>query len=239
MTPFLHGTRPRLNHKVPLWVAVVSGLGGVLLVIGSAVVFTLLGGPVTISFGDPDLAPAAPFVAPVETTAAARPTTPPVGAVTPSATAAGPPTPTASRVTGDRPPTYLKTLDTPTGGISQARPQTMNGQRYEEGFKLYCSSTNSSPSPTSWKVSGSSRFTSVFGIADDEESALNVVARVSIQDETGANLVAPFEVSLGRPRTVDIAITGIVQLQVFGGCRNSQTGRGDDSYLTLGDAALR
>jgi hypothetical protein len=237
----LHPFHPRTPYLVPLWVAVVSGLAGVLFVIAAGGVFTLLGGPVTVSFGAPDQA-VQPFVPASQASALPPPFVPPVTSApatpvrTPSP--AGP-TPTAKPVVADQPPTYLKNLDTPTGRTYQVSPQTMSGQRYEEAFKLYCRATDASSDRTSWTVSGFSRFTAVIGIADDQGSALNIVARVSIQNQDGGNLLTPFEVSLGQPHRVDIAITGIVQLQVFASCRNGPTGRPENSYLTLGDAALR
>lgn len=242
--PLLHPESARIRHSVPLWIAVVIGVATMLATIGVGVVSTLLGGPIRVAivFGVPGpVQPPIQVTTPVAT--GPRPTPSVVATPTTVTTSNGPTTvvtPSASpRVTGNVPPTYLKNLNPPTGNMYEIRPQTISGQRYEEAFKLWCQGESRAPDRTSWNVSGSSRFTAVIGISDAEEDALDIVARVSIQDERGANLIEPFEVALGRPRTVDIAITGIVQLQVLSSCRDAQTNSSDSSYITLGDAALR
>jgi hypothetical protein len=213
----------RSGRLVPIWVAVVSGIFGVIASFGAATISTATGGPITINIGSP---------ASEQPDQAALPsTTIQAAAVTPFPSVATTRSPANSSVT------YLRNINPATGGTSEKGSHSILGQRYEESFKKFCPGSIT-PEPTSWPVSGYSRLSGVIGVADDEDNALNRVGHVTIRDENGADLVAPFDVSLGKPHPIDIQLNGAVQVQITCAGRDTNGDSGPSLYVTMGDPAL-
>jgi hypothetical protein len=223
------------RRLVPIWVAVVSGVFGVVASVSAALISTAAGGPITVNVGYPPQQ--VQQVAVVQTTPPTTPTTPATSSApeTPPETT----TPTTAPATLGEQLTYVHGLDFTTGGVGNGGPFSISGQRYEESFKKYCGESPGTQSPSGWNVAGYKRFTAVVGIADDEKSALGAIARISIKNQDGTNLIPPFDVALAKPRTIDIALNGAVQIQVVCAGRTSSGEPRGLFYATFGDAAIR
>lgn len=222
-----HGDKSQQGRLIPIWVAVVSGLFGVVASVGAAFISTAAGGPITVNVG----APAA------EQPGANTSATPSSSATQPTSAATSPSvSPTLSEDPGHA-PTYLNSIPAVTGGTSERGVLAISGHPYEQSFKKFCPGSIT-PQPTSWPVAGYTKLTAVIGVADDEQNALGRVGHITIQNENGVNLIPPLDVSLGKPRTVEISLNGAVQVQLTCAGRDTNGAGGPSLYITMGDAAL-
>jgi hypothetical protein len=209
---------------VPIWVAIVSGLFGVVASVGAALISNAAGGPITVNVGTQSPPGAGPTTA-----TAALTTAPPTVAVSARTSVSAAPT-------GDQ-VAYLTKLQTTAGYTGSVGVFQISTQPYEQSFKKYCDTGASVP--TTWSIAGYNEFTATVGIADNEENAVGAVAHIAIQDQDGRNLLAPFDVALGRPQSVQVAVQGVVQLQVMCSGRDS-TGKPRGYFnVTFGTATLR
>jgi hypothetical protein len=114
---------------------------------------------------------------------------------------------------------------------------TISGELYEQSVRKYCGSSN--PSVQAWATAGYERLTAIVGISDNEDDALGAIARVGIKDHNGVDLIDPFDVSLGSPVEVDIALNGAVQVQITCVGRDAATNEGRYGFgVVLGNGAL-
>ncbi len=131
-------------------------------------------------------------------------------------------------------PDYLiDRLETATNSAG-AGSFSLSGKSYNRSVKKWCGPARFQRAQV-WPSSGFSRFVATVGIADDERNAAGTSVEITLTDQDGRNLMAPFTVSLNRSKKVDIALNGTVQLQIDCLTQN------DDSsvHATLGNAQFR
>jgi hypothetical protein len=135
--------------------------------------------------------------------------------------------------------TYLSALQ-PT--VSDAQVQTgqqaMSARTYPNSIMFGCDGTLINGQPdVAYDVAGHTLFHAAVGIPDDAQDATNVNETVSFANQSGALLIKPVVVSLGKLATVQINISGVTQLEMTCTGTNTQSQQPDDDQeLALGNA---
>jgi hypothetical protein len=181
----------RESRSTQVWVAVVGGIFGIIAAATAAVISNASGGPITIQFDPQETATRQD--SPTEPTRLA-PTTAPVVP--------------AERNQG----TYVQLLSFTSGEARDIGAFSISGNRYDYSLKKTCVYRGSDP--LGFATAGYKRITAVMGIADNERDTAGIKARITIRNESGTDLVAPFEIALGKPRTIDVPLNGAVQVQI-------------------------
>ncbi|MGE5289476.1 MAG: hypothetical protein ACM3ML_20210 [Micromonosporaceae bacterium] len=158
-------------------------------------------------------------------------------AASPAANASSAPTadPAAGSVTH-----YLSSL-TPTVDNQSADmgQEVIAAKPYPDSISFYCSGGVGDQPSEAYDVAGSSTFTALVGIADNEQDVTGVIATVTFSNESGQQLGKPVQVSLGHPIKVTLNITGLTQLGITCNGRDQHTSQTVTGFrVALGDAGI-
>lgn len=147
----------------------------------------------------------APSTTPSTRTSSTTPTSVPTSLQTPAAAPTGPrPGPAEERYLADLTPLLGTSIPTPVRFGSTEQPRSVK--------------VNCGPSGTSnfveWATDGAATLTALVGIPDDERAA-GAHASILVEDQDQHQVVPPFNVSLGAPRTLQrVPLGRTVQLRI-------------------------
>lgn len=211
-------------------VYVTAAVGAVVALVAAVLEATL-----PLALGDEAEPPQA---APATTTPTAPPRSSERSPTPPAlATPAGRPSPTQDSPPLDV-PVYLSDQGGAISGDWKNGIWRIDGENYIQSVRKYCGSEPQQQAQV-WSTAGFNRLTGVIGFADGEEDAIGVTAQISILDQDGRPLEAPFDVALGKPKQINVDLQGAVQTQII--CTGRDTSSGEfrwDFHVILGDAAL-
>jgi hypothetical protein len=111
---------------------------------------------------------------------------------------------------------YLADL-TPTGNLSELvtpRPVTISGSVYPRSISFYCRNGDPAATPVYKLRHGARRFQATIGL----EAGASPDLQISVILIGGGRTIRTFSVSVLRPRTVDVNVTGVrtLELECFG-----------------------
>jgi hypothetical protein len=135
---------------------------------------------------------------------------------------------------------YLSALQpTVDNGVFDPGSQVMSAKPYPDSVTFSCLPASGGQPTEAFDVAGHTLFTAVVGIPDDTSDVTGVDETVTFTNQSGTRLMNPVTVSLGRPATVRLNITGVTQLAVTCTGINTQTQQSTNgNAVTLGNAEI-
>ncbi len=135
---------------------------------------------------------------------------------------------------------YLSALQpTVDNGDLSTGSQVMSAKPYPDSVTFLCLPASGGQPTEAFDVAGHTLFTAVVGIPDDTSNVTGVDETVTFANQSGSRLMNPVTVSLGRPATVRLNITGVTQLAISCTGINTQTQQSaNDNAVTLGNAEI-
>jgi hypothetical protein len=121
----------------------------------------------------------------------------------------------------------------------QVGPATISGREYPLSVTMACGSTSPSAAKTevTWNAARFTTLRATFGMDDDDPRAVGMAANVSVVNQSGHAIHAPFQVSVGSPRDLEIDLDGAVAVKII--CKYEWlTSSQSTTNLVLGDAVF-